>query len=126
MKNFKNYYKIKAPPADVYRALTFSPTIELWSGHPAVMSADPGSEFSLFDGNIVGRNIEFEQDRKIVQQWYFQQSAESVVTILLHPVKNGTSVELRHTNIPDDRYTEFTEGWDEIFFGSLQAFYEGD
>lgn len=124
MKDYKNYYVIPAEPEIVYQALTVPGTIELWSGHPAEMSTEPGSEFSLFGGDIMGKNLEFEPNHRIVQQWYFgEDSEQSIVTIKLHPHQQGTSVELRHTNIPDDVYAEFVEGWNEAFFGSLQDFY---
>jgi activator of HSP90 ATPase len=125
MKAFKKYYVISAPPEDVYLALTNPSTIHLWTGEPAVMSTEVGSEFSLWDDSIIGKNLEFIQDRKIVQQWYFgDQPEESIVTIILHPHKNGTSVELKHTNIPDKDYQDIVEGWDESYFGSLIDFYE--
>lgn len=127
MKDYKNYYILKAEPEIVYQALTQPGTIRLWSGFPAEMSTEPGSEFSLFGGDIVGQNIEFEPNRKIVQKWYFgEQEEDSIVTIILHPHKKGTSVELRHTNIPDEVYDEFVNGWDEMFFGELQDFYGND
>jgi len=125
MKDFKKYYLIPATPADIYRALTNPLTIRLWTGDPAEMSTEPGSEFSLWDGSITGKNIAFEDDRKIVQQWYFgDQPEDSIVTIILHAHKQGTSVELKHTNIPDSEYDDMVEGWNESYFGSLQEFYE--
>lgn len=124
MKDYKKYYIITAPPMDVYLALTNPNTIHLWSGEEAVMSTEPGSEFSMWEGSITGMNIEFEEGRKIVQEWYFGESeARSIVTIKLHEHKKGTSVELHHTNIPDDAYDDITEGWDEVYFSSLQDFY---
>ncbi len=125
MKNYKKYYIITAPPEDVYHALTLPGTLQLWTGERAEMSTEPGSEFSLWDGSIVGKNIEFEEGNKIVQQWYFgDQGEESIVTIILHPHPSGTSAELRHTNIPDQDYEDIKEGWDNSYFGSLQEFYE--
>lgn len=126
MKDFKKYYVIPATPAEVYMALTNPVTMELWTGEEAEMSTVPGSEFSMWEGSIVGKNLEFEQDRKIVQQWYFEgQPEESIVTIKLHPDKAGTSVELRHTNIPDVDYDDMVDGWNDNYFGALADFYEG-
>ena len=126
MKDYKKYYIIPEPPENVYLALTNPLTIELWTGETAEMSTEPGSEFSMWDGAIVGRNIEFEPDRKIVQQWYFDgQDEPSIVTIKLHPDKAGTSAELRHTNIPDEAYTDMVDGWNDSYFGALIDFYEG-
>ena len=128
MKDFKKYYTIPATPEEVYTALTNPFTIELWTGDPAVMSTQPGSEFSMWDGSIVGKNLEFEENKKIVQQWYFDGQPEmSVVTIKLHPGNNhSTSVEVRHTNIPDDDYDSFADGWTSSFFGPLTEFFEGE
>lgn len=124
MKDFKKYYLISATPEEIYRALTLPATLELWTGEPAEMSVEQGSEFSLWNGSIVGKNIEFVADKKIVQQWYFgEQTTASIVTIHLHIHKQGTSVELIHTNIPDDDYEDIVQGWDEAYFGSLQEFY---
>lgn len=124
MKDFKKYYILTAPPEDVYLALTNPLTIHLWSGEEAEMSTEPGSEFSLWEGSIVGKNLEFEQDKKIVQQWYFgEQEEPSIVTIKLHNDSKGTSVELRHTNIPDEDYEDIVSGWNDIYFGALIDFY---
>ena len=125
MKDFKKYYTIPAPPEEVYLALTNAATIRLWTGEVAEMSTEPGSEFSLWEESIVGKNIAFEDGKKIVQQWYFgEQEEESIVSITLHPHKHGTSVELRHTNIPDEEYDDIIEGWNKSYFRSLQEFYE--
>ena len=124
MKDFKKYYTLTASPAEVYLALTNPAIIQLWTGETAEMSTEPGSEFSLWDESIMGKNLEFEKDKKIVQQWYFDQETPSIVTIKLHPHKDGTSVELRHTNIPDEEYNKITDGWNDNYFASLEEFYE--
>lgn len=124
MKNYKKYFTIPATPEEVYIALTNPLTIKLWTGEEAEMSTEIGSEFSLWEGSIIGKNLEFEENKKIVQQWYFNQEEESIATIKLHPDGNGTSVELSHTNIPDDDYENITEGWREAYMGSLQEYFE--
>lgn len=125
MKDFKKYYTIEAPPEIIYQALTNPYTIRLWSGEEASMSTEPGSEFSMWEGSIVGRNLEFEEGKKIVQEWYFgDQPEKSIVTIKLHPDPKGTSVELRHTNIPDSDFEEIVDGWNTVYFASLREFYE--
>ena len=124
MKEYKKYYIIPAPPEEVYLALTLPATIQLWTGEEAEMSTEPGSEFSLWEGSIVGKNISFDEGKKIIQQWYFgDQEEDSIVTIKLHLHKQGTSVELIHTNIPDEAYEEMVEGWNDNYFGLLISFY---
>ena len=124
MKEFKKYFKLSASPADIYNALTNSTMIEIWTGEPAVMSTDVESEFSLWDGEIVGRNIEFVTDQKIVQSWYFGEDVESIVTIKLHLDKQGTNVEVHQTNIPDEAYENIAEGWESDYFASLSELFD--
>jgi len=125
MKNLKKYYKIKASPADVYAALTNPFSIEIWTGEHAEMTSNAGDEFSLFGGDIVGKNLQFETDRKIIQEWYFgDQKEPSIVTLTLLADKYFTKIELLHTNIPDEAFDDINAGWDESYFGPLKEFFE--
>ncbi len=127
MKSFKKYYKINGTPEEVYISLTTAFSISLWTGAEAIMEAIPDTEFSLWDGDISGRNIGFIPDKRIEQEWYFgDQEEKSIVTIILHQDKNSTSVELHHTNIPDEAYEDIVQGWNEAYFGSLADFFNED
>ena len=129
MKKLTLNFNIDAPVDEVYLALVNPFTIELWSGYKAEMSDTPNSEFSLWDGDITGLNLEFETDKKIVQEWFFDEQGEkSIVNILLESSANGTrtKVELFHENIPDDAYDNIKIGWKEYYFGALKEFFESD
>jgi activator of HSP90 ATPase len=124
MKTFKKTFKINAEPSDIYSAITNPYTIELWSGYPAEMSTEPGSEFSLWEGDITGKNLEFIPDRKIVQQWYFgEQQEKSIVTIAIAPDRENSIVTIEHTNIPDEEYDGIAEGWREYYFEAIRNFF---
>ncbi|MES2893603.1 MAG: SRPBCC domain-containing protein [Bacteroidota bacterium] len=125
MKDFKKYFIVPAAPEEVYLALTLEATLKLWTGEEAEMSTVPGSEFSLWEGSITGKNISFEEGKKIVQEWYFgEQEPASIVTIKLHQHKQGTSAEVTQTNIPDEAYEDMVNGWNENYFGLLISFYQ--
>ena len=127
MKDFNKDYIIPATPEEVYIALTNPFTIELWSGYPAIMNNKIGSEFSLWDGDISGVNLEIEENKKLVQEWYFGENIEkSIVKISLIEHKKGTKVELIHTNIPDSDFENITYGWDEYYFNALFDFFQDD
>lgn len=124
MAHFKKYFIIPAQPEEIYAALTFKPTIELWTGSPAEFKPEVGSDFSLWDESITGKNLEFIEGKLIRQEWYFgEQSEPSIVTLKLHPDKKGTSLEVEQTNIPDQDYDEIVDGWHEIYIKSLIDFY---
>ncbi len=116
--------RIKASPEEVYRALTNPFTIELWTGEPAVMSEETGSEFTMLDGNITGRNVAFEKDKLIEQQWYFGENHISEVSVKLFPDKANTQIRIEHTNIPEEAYDNMLEGWKEVYLASLVNFFE--
>jgi len=125
MKDYKQYISIEAEPEDVYACLTNPFTIELWSDMPAKMEAKEGTEFEVFEGDIAGKILELEPGRKVVQQWYFgDQEEPSIVTFKIHPDKAKVSLELRHTNIPDEAYEEIKEGWEKYFLGRIKEFLE--
>lgn len=125
MKTIRQKHHLPATPEEVYLALTNPLTIELWSGYPAEMSTNPNSEFSLYEGDIVGKNLSFEENKLLRQQWYFEgEKEESIVTIELKKEKNNTVAELTHTNVPDEVYEEMLEGWKKNYFGSLKRFFK--
>ena len=124
MKVFKKTFVLHADIEDIYAALTNPLTIELWSGYPAVMEAVPGKEFSMWEGDISGKVLEIEPDKKIVQEWYFGDSEEkSIVTIYLLSDFGSTQVTVEHTGIPDDDFENISEGWREYYMGAIERFY---
>ena len=124
MKTFKKTFRINTEPSDVYSAITNPFTIELWSGYPAIMSTEPGSEFSLWEGDSTGMNLEFVPDRKVVQEWYFgSQPDKSIVTITIQPDGENSQVTVEHTNIPDEDFADITEGWREFYIGAIINFF---
>lgn len=125
MPDFKKYYIIPAEPDEIYAALTQERTATLWTGSEAHIDAQINGEFSLWEDAIVGRFIELDNNKKIVQEWYFGEENEipSIVTIKFHEHKKGTSLEVVHKDIPDEAYEDIIEGWDDTFIASLIDFY---
>ena len=130
MKNIKKHYHIKATAQDIFTALTNPLTIEVWSGASAVMQPIAGTEFSLWDGDITGINLEIEPGKKIVQEWYFEDEEgvpadeKSIVTIKLFDEGTSTDVELLHINIPDEAFENIVDGWDKYYFKPLKELVE--
>jgi activator of HSP90 ATPase len=125
MKTIRQHYFINATPEEVFSALTNPFTIELWSGYPAKMDAKEGTEFSIFEGDISGRNIKVTENNQLVQEWYFGDNPEeSIVIIDIKPHQLGTKVLLEHTNIPDEEADEFVNGWNKYYWGAIQEFFK--
>lgn len=125
MREIHSYYRIKGAPEEIYAALTNPFSITLWTGAEARMREEPGTGFSLFDGDIEGVNLSFEKNHQIVQEWFFgDQEEKSIVTITLRPDRHFTRIELHHTHIPDEAYEDMVHGWDNYYFGALKEFFE--
>ena len=125
VKTIRQYYSIRATPEEVFMALTNPLTIELWSGYPAEMDAKEGTEFSIFEGEISGRNIKVIPGQQLIQEWYLGENPEkSIVTINLTFSKNKTKVELLHTNVPEEVYEEFEEGWKEYYWNAIIYYFK--
>ncbi len=125
MKDYRQTIHIKTDREEVFNAITNPLTIELWSGYPAQIQPVSDSEFSLFDGDITGRNINVESPSLLEQEWYFgDQPDTSIVRIDLTEEKGKTEIRLSHTNIPDDAFENISEGWKKYYLGALKSYLE--
>lgn len=124
MPDFKKYVNLAATPEEVYAALTYEATVELWTAASATIVPEVGEEFSMWDGNISGKFVALQAGKMIQQQWYFgEQDEPSIVTIKMHEDKKGTSLEVRHTNIPEEDFDEIVDGWNQVYLFGLVDFY---
>lgn len=57
---------LPASPAVVYDELTDAERFEAFTGAPAELDPTPGGSFSLFGGQILGRNIELVPGKRVV------------------------------------------------------------
>lgn len=96
-----------------------------WGAGPAKMSGRKGAEFSLWGGDIYGKNLHLVREKKLVQEWIAKGwKAPSTLTISLTLEKMGTLVRLVQENVPDDEYEEYRDGWGDSYFGPMKRFLE--
>jgi len=116
----------KSAPARLYAALLSSKDFTAFSGLPATIDPAAGGAFSLFGGQIVGRNIELVPDRRIVQAWRavadFPAGVYSLVKFELLPKAGGTSLVLDHTGFPPGHYDHLNAGWAPHYWAPLKKF----
>lgn len=125
MKTIKQTYRIEAPIEGVWEALVNPSEIDAWGGGPAVMDDKAETEFSLWNGDIHGKNIEVKQYELLKQEWFSGDwPVPSIVTFVLKPDGNGTKIELTHENIPDKEAKEIDEGWKKYYLGEIKNLLE--
>src|SRR5579871_4873868 len=119
MKSVNQIYEIKAPVKKVWQALVDPKIIEQWGGGPAVMSEEVGFNWSLWGGDIFGKNLEVEPNKKLVQEWSDSKKWKkpSLCVFNLHEKDGITKVTLTHSNIPDEAVADIEEGWKDYYLG---------
>lgn len=121
----KQTYTINAPIEKVWEAIVSPKIIDKWGAGPAKMDDKPGSEFTLWGGDIWGKNLEVVKGEKLIQEWFGGDwDKPSKLTIVLKGNSNSTQVDLVHEGVPKDEETDFADGWKTYYFGEIKKLLE--
>lgn len=125
MPTIKKTYEMKASPEEVFEALVNSELVQAWSGDEAKMSALVGAKFSLWGGQMFGTNLEVVKNKKLVQEWCYDQWKEpSKVTFTIKAKGKITIVDLLHEDVPEKSLNTISDGWDSYYLGAMQEMFE--
>ncbi len=84
-----------------------------------------GTEFTLWGGDIWGKNTEVDHGHKLTQEWYSGKWPKpSVVTFNLTADDNGTRVDLDQHDIPDEELDDIADGWKTYYMGEIKKMLE--
>ena len=99
-----------------------------FTGSAAEIDAKVGGEFTAWDGYIMGRNLDLEKGKKIVQEWrtteWPENSPPSRLEIVLKKIKGGTELTLNHTDVPDEQAEDYRKGWIDFYWEPLKKYFE--
>ncbi|MCL5970301.1 MAG: SRPBCC domain-containing protein [Patescibacteria group bacterium] len=125
MKTIKQTYLIKARIEKVWQALVSPKIINDWGGGPAKMDDKIGTNFSLWGGDIHGKNIKVIKNKELVQEWFSGGwEKPSQVTFKLLVKGEDTQLDLYHINVPDSDVSEIDDGWKRYYLGPLKELLE--
>ena len=125
MPTIEQTYEINASPEEVFEALVNADIIQDWSGDEAKMSPEVGAKFSLWGGQMFGTNLEVVKNKKLVQEWcYDQWEKPSKVTFTLKGKGKKTIVELLHEDVPEKSVNSITDGWNAYYLGAIQEMFD--
>jgi len=116
---------LKAAAARIYATLLDAKQFAACTGLPAEIDPKVGGAFSLFGGQIVGRNVELVPDRLVVQAWrpsHWGPGVYSMAKFELKAAGTGTMVVLDHTGFPAGDYDGLESGWTEHYWDPLRKF----
>jgi activator of HSP90 ATPase len=126
MKKITQSYTIKAPVKEVWQAFFDPSVINRWGGGPAFISETENSDFSLWGGEIHGKNLTIIKYKTLVQDWFDgnKWTKPSKVTFTFKSGDGQTVVGLLHENIPDASVDDIDEGWKKFYLGPIKDLLE--
>jgi len=126
MKHLHQTYTIKAPIAEVWQAFVNPEIINQWSGGPAKMDAEDGTEFSLWGGDIFGKKTKVVENELLEQDWFGDKSWQepSKLSFKFSEQDGSTVVELDQTNVPDAEAQDIDQGWKDYYLGAIKELLE--
>lgn len=114
-----------ASPHRIYDVLLDSKQFAAFSGGAAVINPKPGGAFSMFGGQITGRNVELVPDRRIVQAWRpssWEPGVYSIVKFEFNALGSHTKVILDHTGFPEGKFAGLDSGWHQKYWEPLKKY----
>jgi activator of HSP90 ATPase len=118
----------KATPEEVYETLMDVKKHGKLTGSPAKISREVGGTFSIYEGEIEGKNLELIPNQKIVQSWRYSDWPEghySKCTFVMQKAPNGTRLEFRQSGIPEQFYENIRQGWYDYYWEPMKKMFPG-
>jgi len=114
-----------ASQGTVWNALTNSKTIDKWGGGPSKMSSKQGVKFSLWGGDIWGKNIKVSPKKELVQEWYGGNwEKPSIASFKLTHKDDCTTLYLTHSEVPEKEFDSIDKGWDDYYLAPIKELLE--
>jgi activator of HSP90 ATPase len=117
--------RLKSSPQRIYGVLLDAKQFAAFTGQPAEIDPHAGGAFSLFAGQIVGRNVELVSNQRIVQAWrpsHWTPGIWSIAAFELKPQTSGTLVSLDHKGFPVGDFDHLEWGWHAHYWEPLKKF----
>ena len=96
-------------------------------GGEAVVEPWAGGRFIAWGGYIHGILLGVDEGRRIVQTWrtseFPPESRDSRVVVEFEPVRGGTRVVVRHSDLPPSHVKKYEKGWTEHYLKALARYF---
>lgn len=125
MKVIIQKYYIHASVEEVWKALTDPEYIDGWGAGKAKMSGDEGMNFSLWGGDVHGKNTKVVKNKLLVQDWISGDwDKPSIATFKLDQDGENTILDFSNENVPSKEHDDIENGWKDYYFGPLKEYLE--
>ena len=118
---------LPASAEEIYTAWLDSKKHGAFTGDKAKIDAKVGGKFTAWGGYILGKTLELEPFKRIVQAWrttdFPEEAPDSKLEVVLEAEGKGTCFTLFHSNITDGQGDEYLKGWEDYYFEPMKAFF---
>ena len=119
---------VGAEPARVYQAWMDSREHAAFTGGgEAVVEPWAGGRFTAWDGYIHGILLQVDVGTRIVQTWrtseFLPEPRDSRLVVEFEPARGGTTVRIRHADLPPSQMARYELGWMEHYLKPLQQYF---
>ena len=127
-KTYRESVVLNTGPHQVYEMFMDSARHSEMTSSQARISRDADGRFTVWDGDIHGKNLTLIPDKKIVQLWRAEGSAWpeghfSTVTFTFEQIKKGaagTKLTITHKDIPEEDFENVEQGWRDYYLQPLK------
>jgi len=125
----------KVPPQKLYQLLLSSKefsastrkSFSVFSENSATIDPTVGGSFSLFDGHIIGRNLELLPNQRIVEAWRvvdWPPGKYSIVSFELSSNGSGTHLSFYHIGFPEGLKEHLSTGWQQHYWDAFNNYFQ--
>ncbi|XP_069860669.1 activator of 90 kDa heat shock protein ATPase homolog 2 isoform X2 [Dipodomys merriami] len=108
----------------LYSIFTVKDLVQKFSKSPAVLEAEKGGRFQMFDGNITGEYIELLTNRKIIMKWRCRNWPEehyATVALSFVPTLGRTELQLDCKGVPVCKEENMRSCWQKQHFEEIKG-----
>ncbi|XP_027720946.1 activator of 90 kDa heat shock protein ATPase homolog 2-like isoform X3 [Vombatus ursinus] len=99
--------------------------VQKFSKSSAVIKAEKGGKFQMFDGNVTGEYLELLSNKRIVMKWRCKSWPEehyATVALIFVPVVGQTELQLNCKGVPVCKEESTRQCWEKQHFEEIKRF----
>jgi len=123
LKDIDSSTSMMCTARDVFNVLLKPEMFKAFTNGSGKIDPKVGGTFEMFGGNVSGRILTIEEDKKLVQLWRFKHWPEghySHVTFTFEQTSDSTNVKINQKGVPEDDVETTREGWERYYWGPIK------
>ena len=117
-------------PAEILYATYMDPAKHAeMTGTPVMISAESGSEFRAFNGQLSGTMLAAIPSRLVIQSWrsrhFGDGDPDSTLILAFVPEGGGGRIDLVHIDVPAQDHEGVTQGWETHYWEPWRRYLAG-